>query len=458
MAEPVTLREVRPLFERLLARPVVLAVSGGADSMALMHLIADWLDESGCAQAGARAARVMVATVDHGLRAASREEAQFVAHEAGCRSLPHVTLSWQGPKPTTGIQQAARSARYRLLAGSARQGGAEAVSQGHAARDVVTAHHLDDLAETLVLRLARGSGARGLAAMPERGVVPEPRSVRAQQGSVTLLRPLIGIEKARLLATLADRGLAWREDPSNVDKVYERVRLRDAWGTLAALGLDSPALARSARRLARASAALDRTVETVLAAAVAHHDGAFATVDLDVLLAQPEEIALRLLERVLLAHGGQEGPPGLSQVEELLVGFARTGAEASCRTQTLGGCVIQADGAVGRRRVVVARETRGALPVVQVAPGERRVWDLRFAVTAGQALAGPVEVRALGRTDWREHASKAGILPATMPIHAAVALPSLWSDGMLIAVPGFEVVNRPDICALICTEFLGLAV
>ncbi len=180
---------------------VVLAVSGGPDSMALMVLAAEWQ-----ARVAHSATALSVATVDHGLRAESRREAEHVASEAKRLGLSHSILPWDGAKPRTGLPLAAREARYRLLEEHARSFGA-----GHVA--IVTAHHLDDQAETLTMRLARGAGIDGLSGM---------RSERPlyDDSPFVLVRPLLTIGKARLVATLAARGISYADDPSNGDQRY----------------------------------------------------------------------------------------------------------------------------------------------------------------------------------------------------------------------------------------------
>ena len=166
------------------ASGIVAAVSGGPDSMALMHLLARW-------RATAERPPVLVATIDHGLRPEAADEAAFVAREAAALGLPHRILAWTGDKPSAGIQEAAREARYRLLVAHAREEGAS---------HLVTAHTLDDQAETVLMRLSRGSGLSGLAGM---------RPETDRQG-IRHARPLLDWPKARLLDLCHGAGLAFR--------------------------------------------------------------------------------------------------------------------------------------------------------------------------------------------------------------------------------------------------------
>jgi tRNA(Ile)-lysidine synthase len=210
---PASLREALSLLAP--HRRLLLAVSGGPDSVALMLLCAQWAERP--------AHEIAVATVDHGLRPESRAEAETVGHWAAAMGFAHRLLTWREEKPATRIQERARAARYALLSECAEQIGAEAV---------VTAHHADDQAETILFRLTRGSGVAGLA-----GMKPQARC-----GAALLLRPLLGVEKAELVALCDDSRHPYFSDPSNADEAYARARLRKLMPTLAAQGLDKPAL------------------------------------------------------------------------------------------------------------------------------------------------------------------------------------------------------------------------
>ena len=266
---------------------------------------------------------LFAATVDHGLRPQSAHEARQVKRLARMLGVPHRTLRWGGTKPRTGLQQAARAARYRLLGDFAR-----AVKADH----ILTAHTLDDQAETVLMRMSRGSGISGLGAM--RKVSPLPVSCSAAGGTnVVLVRPLLDLPKVRLLATLDRGGIKYVEDASNRDARFARARLREVMPILAREGLDAPRLALLARRLARADMALERAVESaagdVLVRAMTSHNmdpHSRATCDsctpeammLDgkKFFALPEEIGLRLLGRAI-ARVGDGGAPRLGKLESL---------------------------------------------------------------------------------------------------------------------------------------------
>ena len=319
---PITAAEAKALFADWAAAPaLVLAVSGGPDSVAMMWLAARWR------RALRKGPRLVAVTVDHGLRKEAPREARDVKQLAKSLDLPHRTLRWTDAKPATGLPAAARDARYRLLARAARATGAT---------HVLTAHTEDDQAETLLMRMSRGSGIAGLAAMAR----------QTQRDGVVLARPLLQIPKARLLATLQKARLGFTEDPTNRDTRFTRPRLRTLMPALAAEGFDARNLARLASRLARANAALELLVdgaERYLAAVTP--DPAHGGFDASAFAALAEEIRVRLLLRTI-DRVGHEGPAELGKVEALSVALARAGAEKAPAKgrirlkQTLAGALV----------------------------------------------------------------------------------------------------------------------
>ncbi|MBN8913551.1 MAG: tRNA lysidine(34) synthetase TilS [Rhizobiales bacterium] len=409
----------------------VLAVSGGPDSMALMLLAARWV-RSGQATPGLA---VEVATVDHGLRAGSAREAAWVAERAKALGFRHTTLVWGGNKPGSALQARAREARYALLVAHAR-------AETPAA--VVTAHTADDQAETLLMRLGRGSGLDGLAGMaPARSLL--------QDGSVQLVRPLLGVAKGFLTALLKEQGERWIEDPSNERLDFERVRIRAAHDHLSALGLSNDKLALSAARLTRAREALEQTTDARLAALVDFHDGVFASLDRGAWEREPEEIRVRLLQRLLATFGGEAKPAQLSQIEAIAAMLARGRPVA----QTLGGCIVSQ----GRTTLRLYREpAHHTLPQVPLLPGEEVVWDWRFRVAYDGLAdssdgAAPVVVRPLGFTAYAT--LRGGLSPKDRPpARAAAGLPALWSGDELVAVPSLRGAAPHD--DRFSSVFLGL--
>jgi len=352
----ISASDAKHLFAEWKAAPaIVLAVSGGPDSVALMWLAARWR------RTLKRGPRLIAVTVDHGLREASAREARDVKRLAQSLGLMHHTLRWRGAKPKTGLPAAARAERYRLLAKAA---------QDHGAGHILTAHTSDDQAETLLMRLLRGSGIAGLAAMARQS----PRH------GVVLVRPLLQVSKAQLIATLKKAGIAYAEDPTNQDPRFTRPRLRALMPALAAEGGDTRNLTRLAARLARANAAVEVLAdgaERYLAlrdrdASPANTDPDMAAspparvFDFTAFAAIPEEVRLRLLQRAI-DRFGHEGPAELGKVEALLSALELAGSKRAERAdrrrvmlkQTLAGAMISLSG--GRLRIEPAppRRRRG---------------------------------------------------------------------------------------------------
>ncbi len=273
--DPLTTRFARDLAALVPEREARfgLAVSGGPDSVALLLL----MHEAGLYG-------FQVATVDHGLRAESAAEARAVAALCEARGIVHATLPLT-LAPGAGVQERARAARYDALGDWARREGLAAL---------IVAHHADDQAETLVMRLNRGAGVRGLAGM-------RPRAVTPGHPQLPLLRPLLGWRRAELATVVARAGVAVADDPSNRDSRFERVRARRALAAAEWLSVDG--LAASAAHLAEADAALDWAA--ALALAQLRNDGAALLWRPDV----PRAVALRVLAEIV-ARMGRSVPRG----------------------------------------------------------------------------------------------------------------------------------------------------
>jgi tRNA(Ile)-lysidine synthase len=370
--------EADELFADLAAEPAfVLAVSGGPDSTALMFLAARWRSRRNPAP------RLCAVTIDHGLRPEARREADAVKRLAEKLGVAHRTMRWSGAKPSTGLQEKARAARYQLL---------DAAARAAKARCVLTAHTLDDQAETVLFRMARGSGLAGLGGMarmvPFAGLLrPELRamqpaesagfSVDADGGAGRLpapdqseggkprrsspiqeswlVRPFLDLPKTRLIATLRQAGIAYAADPSNDDPRFARTRLRKLMPMLAAEGLTTRRLANLARRVRRSESAIEAAVDAALKAASErlgpHPDTRRIAFDANDLRAMPAEIGLRLLGRAVSAVGN-EGPVELAKLEALSDGLAAAMAGAAMRfRRTLAGAMVS----LQRHAIIIER-------------------------------------------------------------------------------------------------------
>ena len=318
---PISAQDAKRLFADLKAAPaLVLAVSGGPDSIAMMWLAARWR------RALKRGPQLVAVTVDHGLRPEAAREAREVKRLAKTLDLPHRTLRWSGAKPRAGLPAAARNARYLLLAKAARAA---------RATHVLTAHTQDDQAETLLMRMSRGSGIAGLAAMAR----------QSQRDGVVLARPLLDIPKARLVATLKKAGIGFADDPTNRDTSFTRPRFRALMPALAAEGFDARNLARLAARFARANAALEILVDGAERYLKLGARDPHAGFDAKAFAALAEEIRLRLLRR-RIDRVGHEGPAELGKAEVLLAALDRAVAATGPvkgrigLKQTLAGALV----------------------------------------------------------------------------------------------------------------------
>ena len=318
---PLTAAEFAPLmapFAPFEARPVVaVAVSGGRDSLALALLAQDW--------ARSLEGRVVGLIVDHGLRRESADEAARTRALLAQHGIETEILRWRGSKPGSGLQQAAREARYRLLLEACRRRGI---------LHLLIAHHADDQAETIAMRAARQSGPDGLAGM---AALVELREAR-------LLRPLLPIARARLTATLVVRQVAWIDDPSNVDSRFERARLRKT-GSVVAPGAGRQGAARAAREGRLAAAALT-LLDGDVPGAVAIDRAGFARLG--------RSLGRQLLSRAVQCVGSRDHPPRQERLERaaarLSQGVSR-GKSGKSQDFTLSECRLELRQAPGSRRL-----------------------------------------------------------------------------------------------------------
>ena len=327
-----------------------LAVSGGPDSLALMLLAQRW------ASALDTPPRLIVYSLDHGLRPEAGSEVQMVLREAEKLGLDARGLSWTGEKPPTGVQEAARQARYRIIGEAMQADGASLL---------LTAHHRADQAETVLMRLAHGSGVEGLKGMTS----------LSQVENITVFRPLLDVEPASMALLVEEAGLTPVSDPSNKDSAYERVRWRKRLPQLAEDGLDSATLSRFANRMAEADLALTQMADAAFDELVTLDGFGAASLPQDAFHALSPAIGRRVLARTLNIVGGRQKPRALGQIEKLYDQIAMGDLP---RAATLLGAVVRLKG----QRLTVSREPGRALPEpCALGPHQKLVWDQRFMIT-----------------------------------------------------------------------------
>lgn len=293
---------------------IALAVSGGPDSLALMLLADAYARQTDSHD------RFTVFSVDHGLRPEAADEVAFVVREAQQRGFAARGLAWTGRKPKTGVQAAARAARYGLFAEAMKADGTEVL---------VTAHHLGDQAETVLMRLAHGSGVEGLRGM----------DMFSQVGDILIARPLLSVDPEVLHEVVAGSGLRPVMDPGNTDLDYERVRWRQLLPQLAQAGLTAERLGKFADRMGDAETALVSMTAQALSMVVFSDAAPEASVTRDLLMSIPRAIAVRVVARVLDRVGGGQKPHALAAVEGLTDRLIREPVRA-----TLHGCIIRSGG------------------------------------------------------------------------------------------------------------------
>ncbi len=393
---------------------IAVACSGGPDSMALTALAHGWADSLG--------GRATALIVDHGLRAGSRAEAALTRRRLKASGIEAHILRWQGGKPVRGIQDAAREARYRLLEGWCHRRGV---------LHLLTAHHRDDQAETVLQRLARASGPLGLAAMP---------SVRETRG-IRLLRPLLGVSRERLQETLAARNLDWVEDPSNRNEDFERVRLRAAMPALTAAGLTAETMAALARRYGQERGDLERGAASALARHGTLFEEGYAILTRSFFADCGRREGMGAFDRLLCAIGGRRYPTRREALDALYRSLAYGSFSGG---RTLSGCVVRDYSG----DILVAREA-GRILAADIAEGQSLLWDGRYRVrlkaSAGTGRPRRFTLAALDRQLLAETGDEAArARAALLPAPVRRSLPALYDRQGLVAVPhlGYGRVTR----------------
>jgi len=370
-----------------------VAVSGGGDSTALLVLLADWSASTGVV--------LETISINHGLRPEAAAECQQVADLCVRLKIPHETLCWQDHTKRGNLQDAARLARQSLIRDWAGRRNITAVALGHT---------LDDQAETVLMRLVRGSGVDGLSAMSER---------RDDLGLVWI-RPLLSTRRSTLRDFLVARDIPWSDDPSNDDGKYDRVRTRKSLALLEELGCGAKGLAETANRQRTARDALE--IETLKAARAIANVTATGDVELDAegFFALADELQSRLLAHALKYVSSSPYRPRMRALQSLLEGVKTDG-----KAQSLSGCLIARN---RKGQIGICREP-AAVKTLHCATND--IWDNRWAASCEQTTP-DMRIACLGDAglqycpDWRETGHGRASLMAT---------PAIWQNDRLIAAP-----------------------
>lgn len=335
------------------SRKIAVALSGGGDSMALACLLKQWCDSN--------EKKMVALIVDHGLRTASKHEAKQVGQWMTDLNVEHRILSWEGDKPSSNIQNEARSARYRLLGNWCVENRIE---------NLFVAHHQDDQAETFLIRLFRGSGVDGLSAMDKSTPLP----INAEY-NVVLHRPLLDVPKARLTTYLRSVNKSWIEDPSNRQKKFTRIKVRDLLSSSSIDGLNAERMAMTADRMSRVKSLLDELTAKVESQYLSFYRLGYAVLDPVFCHEIHEELALRLLSNCLKKVSGRHYAPRLNKLENLLANLK----QGDFTGQTLSGAVLFQN---GDGKICICREKSAISDEINITEPKQYLWDNRFIVNA----------------------------------------------------------------------------
>lgn len=427
--------------------PVALAVSGGADSMALLALFAAWRMRT----VSGGDDNITVLTVDHGLRAAAAAEAAMVADVCRALGIRHQILNWRHDGIDSGIQAAARRARYDLMQDYMRE---------HGIGVLLTAHHIDDQAETFWMRLAHGSGLQGLCGMKPAAVLSTVAGDTT--ADVYLLRPFLGFTRDALREICAAHRIPFADDPSNEDTRYLRPRLRGFADVLAAEGLTPQRLAAVMQKLADADAALD----TVVKAAMPTHAGydpaaGFFFVNHTYFTSQPVEIRRRLVALALNRVAPADYPAGAPAVDQLLNNLSHDAFSG----QTLGGADIFLASAASLGKagdaaeyICICREAAAMPPAVSVSRQNPAIWDQRFIAHVDMPdKSDALSFGALGETGRLWLKGRHTDLSHPYPVKIMRGLPAVFAGTDVVAVPALGFYAPPFTPAHIRIAACGVA-
>lgn len=384
---------------------LTVAVSGGSDSLALAILLARWC--------GRNRVSLSALTVDHGLRPDSVGEARRVGEWMAAYGIDHHVLRWQGDKPASGVQEAARYARYDMMSRWCRDNGVH---------KLCLAHQAEDQAETFLMRAARGSGIDGLACM-------RPVSRRA---GICLIRPLLGVSRSQLRGVLTAADQDWINDPSNSNEIYLRTRLGRLVTGLQNSGLPVQRIVALAAGFGELRDGFDAIIDEILRMGVTLHCEGYATVNARLLVQMHEEVGRRLLIHLVRLIGGKPYAPRRDRVDRAV---DRLRSNITPKSMTLGGCRIMHQG----HEIMISREVRRDESQMAVLPGDNVHWRGLFACSISAdspANSAPVYVRSLGPEGWREVVKECPELRnSAIPYPVRLALPALADEREIVAVP-----------------------
>ena len=389
---------------------LAVGVSGGSDSMALCFLVSRWVK--------ANCGKVLALTVDHGLRVESSDEAKTVGLWMEKLGIEHKILPWVGDKPKSAIHETARQARYELLSEECKS---------RSIKHLLVAHTQDDQAETVIMRLCKGSGPDGLAG------IPASRNIN----NIRLIRPLLGVSREALIATCRGAQLSWVDDKSNYSDVFTRARIRKIIKLLEPEGLTRETLAATATRCASQKILSEYLVSDFINKHVSVYPEGWCKVSVAGLLEAPRELLVKVIGQLAMSIGGNERLPKLYKLEiaadRILSGVRKM--------WTLGGCLFF----IRKGELYVCREEIAVASPIEIRPGEEILWDARFRISLSADVYRSLQLKALGQGKAIEIKRDANLTKrlAAIPRFALYTMPSLWDGEKLVHLQG--VVEQANI-------------
>ncbi len=345
----ISVQDINEVFAQFMEKApcgkLGIAVSGGSDSLALMYLTAAWAKKA--------SRSLVVLSIDHGLRKESKSECKLVEERAKALNIPHRTVEWSD-KPRGNLQKVAREARHKIIKDWA-------ISQKLSG--VLLGHTLDDNVETFILRLIRGSGVDGLA-----GISPD----RFING-VRIFRPLLNFSRNTLQQYLETKGYTWVDDPSNRDRRFDRVKVRQILSELQGLGLSKKRLLTTANHMRRAQDFLTRETFRMSERCVRQEVWGGLSISLEPFLEISKEIQLRILSAGLMWVSGKVYKPRYENMDRLLTSILDREINSS---RSLMGVLVREE----RHNILLIRDF-SALSDVRLHTNSEIQWDGRWQIT-----------------------------------------------------------------------------
>lgn len=352
---------------------LAVAVSGGSDSMALALLLSEYATESN--------SKIIAITVDHGLRAESKGEAAQVCEWLASYNIKHYTLCWEGEKKSSNLQANARKARYQLMAN---------FCSAHNISTLLVAHTSNDQAETVLMRLMRGSGVDGLSGIPTKRVI---------SNNVSIVRPLLHFTREELRTYLLNKKQEWLEDPSNKNTKFTRIQVRNLIQESPNPELLTKRLSDTAGHMARTRKYIEEKMRESLEGVAVFYKEGFYSIDIVKFKKLHEEERLRFLTKALQHVSGQEYKPRFENLLALHNNIISGNIKAAC---TLWGCEISPSKKLGEENYLfIYREPKAVEADIEIS-NPQFFWDNRFECVLGSMEAKNIRAGALGKEGYNQ--------------------------------------------------------